>query len=145
MKPLVVSCPCTQSVTHSPAGTPGFRDGVYEPYYFNQYTGEDLGPGRPWPIKAVEGLANVQTFAGLKPESARQYNVLLYIVDSLRADHLPLYGYAKNTSPALTRLAKEVRLSPRASASLVVMIPPLARACSITRRVLSPIPCAKVP
>ena len=35
------------------------KDGVYDPHYFNQYTGEDLGSGRPWPIRAVEGLANV--------------------------------------------------------------------------------------
>jgi arylsulfatase A-like enzyme len=34
-------------------------------------------------------------------------NVLLIVVDSLRADHLGCYGYAKNTSPNLDALARE--------------------------------------
>lgn len=34
-------------------------------------------------------------------------NVLLIVVDSLRADHLGCYGYAKNTSPQLDALARE--------------------------------------
>jgi uncharacterized iron-regulated membrane protein len=35
------------------------KDGGFFPHYFNQYTGEDIGPSNPWPIKAVEWLANV--------------------------------------------------------------------------------------
>lgn len=35
------------------------RDGEYFPHYFNQYTGEDMGVSNPWPIKAVEWIANV--------------------------------------------------------------------------------------
>jgi uncharacterized iron-regulated membrane protein len=35
------------------------RNGEYFPHYFNQYTGEDLGPSNPWPIKAVEKLADL--------------------------------------------------------------------------------------
>ncbi len=34
-------------------------------------------------------------------------NVLFIVVDSLRADHLGCYGYAKNTSPNLDALARE--------------------------------------
>jgi arylsulfatase A-like enzyme len=34
-------------------------------------------------------------------------NVLLISVDTLRADHLGLYGYARDTSPAMDRLASE--------------------------------------
>ena len=32
-------------------------------------------------------------------------NILLISIDSLRADHLSLYGYAKETSPHLTELS----------------------------------------
>ncbi|WP_458190912.1 sulfatase-like hydrolase/transferase [Haladaptatus sp. NG-WS-4] len=34
-------------------------------------------------------------------------NVLLYVVDSLRADHLSSYGYSRNTTPNLDALADE--------------------------------------
>ncbi|MDY6981676.1 MAG: PepSY-associated TM helix domain-containing protein [Pseudomonadota bacterium] len=35
------------------------RGGEYFPHYFNHYTGEDIGVANPWPIKAVEWLANL--------------------------------------------------------------------------------------
>ena len=35
------------------------------------------------------------------------FNVVWYIVDSLRADHLMIYGYQYDTSPTLTKLAAE--------------------------------------
>ena len=34
-------------------------------------------------------------------------NVLLIVVDTLRADHLSAYGAARGTSPAIDRLAAE--------------------------------------
>lgn len=37
-------------------------------------------------------------------------NVILITVDSWRADHLPLYGYARQTTPFLSKLATEGRL-----------------------------------
>jgi hypothetical protein len=33
--------------------------------------------------------------------------VVVYLVDTLRADHLPLYGYARDTAPELSRFAKD--------------------------------------
>ncbi len=38
---------------------------------------------------------------------ATQYNVLLYVVDTLRADHLGLYGYERDTSPFIDQIATE--------------------------------------
>ena len=34
-------------------------------------------------------------------------NIILIVVDTLRADHLPSYGYARMTAPAISRLAAE--------------------------------------
>ncbi|HSN76330.1 MAG TPA: sulfatase-like hydrolase/transferase [Anaerolineae bacterium] len=34
-------------------------------------------------------------------------NVLIYIIDALRADHLSCYGYGRSTSPAIDALAAE--------------------------------------
>ncbi len=34
-------------------------------------------------------------------------NIVLIVIDALRADHLPVYGYSKNTSPFIKRLSKE--------------------------------------
>jgi arylsulfatase A-like enzyme len=36
-----------------------------------------------------------------------KYNIILITVDSLRADHLPCYGYGRNTAPNICSLAKE--------------------------------------
>jgi arylsulfatase A-like enzyme len=33
--------------------------------------------------------------------------VVVYLVDALRADHLPLYGYPRDTAPELTRFARD--------------------------------------
>jgi uncharacterized iron-regulated membrane protein len=35
------------------------KDGEYIPHYFNQYTGEDVGPAHPWQIKTVQWLSEV--------------------------------------------------------------------------------------
>lgn len=35
------------------------------------------------------------------------HNVIFILVDTLRADHLPLYGYGRDTSPNLTALARQ--------------------------------------
>lgn len=35
------------------------KNGEYFPHYFNQYTGEDVGPSDPWPIKAVYWVADL--------------------------------------------------------------------------------------
>jgi arylsulfatase A-like enzyme len=45
---------------------------------------------------------------GKKPAlTAGETNVLLIMIDTLRPDHLGSYGYAKDTSPSLDRLARE--------------------------------------
>lgn len=40
-------------------------------------------------------------------EVAKPEHVVLIVIDTLRADHLPLYGYARNTAPFLSRLGAE--------------------------------------
>lgn len=40
-------------------------------------------------------------------DTRKKYNVILIIVDSLRADHLGCYGYTRNTSTYLDQLARE--------------------------------------
>ncbi|MFV1979645.1 MAG: sulfatase [Rhodothermia bacterium] len=37
-------------------------------------------------------------------------NIVLYVIDTLRADHLGCYGYSKNTSPFIDAFAKEATL-----------------------------------
>jgi choline-sulfatase len=41
------------------------------------------------------------------PDTVRGRNVLVITVDTLRADHLPPYGYEKVATPAISRLAQE--------------------------------------
>ena len=61
------------------------RDGEYFPHYFNQYTGQDIGPANPWPIKAIEKLADLHDDLLLGP-LGRQINGVgggLFVVMSL--------------------------------------------------------------
>ena len=53
------------------------------------------------PVSAADEAADVED----KSENPR--GVILISVDTLRADHLGLYGYDRPTSPYLDRLAKE--------------------------------------
>ena len=46
-------------------------------------------------------------------------HVFLITVDTLRADHMSLYGYVRQTSPRLARLADSDSLSTRARAGVI--------------------------
>jgi arylsulfatase A-like enzyme len=37
----------------------------------------------------------------------KNYNVVLIVIDTLRSDHLPFYGYKKNTAPFMSDLARQ--------------------------------------
>ena len=56
-------------------------------------------------IVFVAFLVPIIHCGGGKPSSDQRMNVLLITLDTLRADHLGCYGYAKNTSPTLDALA----------------------------------------
>ncbi len=43
--------------------------------------------------------------------------VIVYLVDTLRADHLPLYGYSRDTAPELSRFARDAVVFDQAIAS----------------------------
>jgi len=65
------------------------------------------GRGRaPRLALSILGAALLACGRAPSPASARP-NVLLVSVDCLRADHLSCYGYARETSPTLDRLARE--------------------------------------
>lgn len=71
----------------------------------------------PWAVAAVVlMLAGIQggrwikerrAVANLPPAAPGAPNVLVIVVDTLRADHLSSYGYARPTSPNIDRLARE--------------------------------------
>ncbi len=50
-------------------------------------------------------------------DRAQRPNVILYVVDALRADHLGAYGYPKPTSPFLDRLARQGQVFDRCYAA----------------------------
>lgn len=65
-------------------------------------SGCDRAPGAP---DAATARANAERF--LPKQGERPPNILLITVDTLRADHLSAWGYARPTSPNLDRLAGE--------------------------------------
>jgi len=44
---------------------------------------------------------------GCKNKATKDYNIVLIVIDTLRSDHLPMYGYKKNTAPFMTELASQ--------------------------------------
>ena len=50
-------------------------------------------------------------------------NVIWFCLDTLRADHLGCYGYSRETSPAMDRLAREGALFPQSRANAVATGP----------------------
>ncbi len=62
---------------------------------------------------------------GCRPseEAARPPNVVIVLVDALRADHLSLYGYSRPTSPHLDRLAGESVVFEQARAQASCTVP----------------------
>jgi len=56
--------------------------------------------------------------SGCEPERAQpSRNVVLIVMDTLRADHLGIYGYARDTSPHLDEFAASATVYHRAIAS----------------------------
>jgi arylsulfatase A-like enzyme len=67
--------------------------------------------GRATPVAPVSaGPVSIEAKAG-RP------NVLFILIDALRADHLPAYGYSRETAPTLSTLAREGLVFTQAYAS----------------------------
>jgi arylsulfatase A-like enzyme len=65
-----------------------------------------------------DGAPRGAAAVGLPPPGNRgKPNLLLIVVDTLRRDHLSLYGYAKPTSPGLARFAKSAVVFERTMAA----------------------------
>jgi arylsulfatase A-like enzyme len=67
-------------------------------------------------LALVMGLAGVLIFTrspifgttdGIEAPLCPSCNVILILIDTLRADHLPCYGYERNTAPNICKLAEE--------------------------------------
>ncbi|MBI3661468.1 MAG: sulfatase [Acidobacteria bacterium] len=65
-------------------------------------------------IEGNEWLRERRALASLPPAAPDAPNVLVIVVDTLRADHLSTYGYPRPTSPNFDRLAREGTLFERA-------------------------------
>lgn len=63
---------------------------------------------------------------GSAPAGAERPDILLISVDGLRADHLPVYGYPRDTAPALSRLAERAVVFDRAYTTAPRETPALA-------------------
>ena len=60
-------------------------------------------------VRVVACLVLAMALAGCsrRPLVLPDANLLLIVIDTLRADHLGIYGYGRDTSPTLDRLARE--------------------------------------
>jgi arylsulfatase A-like enzyme len=56
--------------------------------------------------EALDAAEDRERSAYRPAPKAERKNVILIVVDALRADHMGVYGYARDTTPTLARLAK---------------------------------------
>jgi arylsulfatase A-like enzyme len=63
---------------------------------------------RSLPLLAILAFVGCRAHA---PRPERPQNLVLILVDTLRQDHLKAYGYARETAPTFTRLAREGALA----------------------------------
>jgi arylsulfatase A-like enzyme len=82
---------------------------------------------------AVAACALLAAAACGRDEERPPRGVVLVVVDTLRADHLGLYGYGRETSPALDRAAREGRVFRRALASSSWTLPSFGSILTGTR------------
>jgi glucan phosphoethanolaminetransferase (alkaline phosphatase superfamily) len=58
------------------------------------------------PLRAHWGALDRQAELSLRPKRPQVHNIILVIVDALRADHLPAYGYDRPLTPFLSSLQR---------------------------------------
>ena len=64
--------------------------------------------GATIPVRAALGLCLLASACGDDaPPAGRPPNVVVYVIDTLRADHLSCYGYERTTSPRLDELSEQ--------------------------------------
>jgi arylsulfatase A-like enzyme len=68
-------------------------------------------------VRGVASLAALLLGLACHAGSGAPPNIVLVVLDTTRADHLSLYGYPRETSPALSRLAREAVVFDRAYAT----------------------------
>lgn len=80
----------------------------------------DAGGATDWIQPRVEGIGAALPPPLALPEprpGGERPNVLLFVVDALRADRLSVYGYARDTSPRLAELARRATVFDNAYAT----------------------------
>lgn len=58
-------------------------------------------------LQRPQSSQRVSPGAAVNPTPGKRPNVVFILVDTLRADHLPMYGYSRQTAPTLTALAQQ--------------------------------------
>jgi choline-sulfatase len=101
------------------------------------------------PAIAAPRVAKADSPAAVRPvPEKRPRNVVLYLVDTLRADHLGCYGYQKPVSPRIDAFAREATLFRRAvaqspwtrpsMATILTGLLPRTHGVNLKRHALSP-------
>lgn len=83
------------------------------PWLKNPFTKSSAAPTGVLLLLLLPLLAVTQTGCAKKADKPRP-NILLIIVDTMRADHVGAYGYQRPTTPAIDQLAKEGTVFTRA-------------------------------
>ena len=89
------------------------------------------------PAAALLAVAMAVAALARTPPPAPRPNVVVILVDTLRADHLPAYGYRRDTAPFLTRLAANGVVFTAAQSTSAWTAPPPRRS---SRRLPVPAP-----
>lgn len=82
--------------------------------------------GAPAAIACVLFSSDLETFSASEHQAAsadERPNIVLVVLDTVRADHLSLYGYRRRTTPFLEQLANEAHVFERLTAASDMTLP----------------------
>ena len=58
----------------------------------------------------IINTVDLERNTGARNQECRDCNVILIAIDTLRADHLGVFGYSRNTSPNIDAFAQDARI-----------------------------------
>ncbi|MFC2168636.1 sulfatase [Acidobacteriota bacterium] len=80
------------------------NDPEFRVFLTNPVVSFSAGKDFPLFLHAKKNLSAKKTKKGLR---SKKPNVFIYLIDTLRADHLSCYGYEKNTTPFIDKFSKD--------------------------------------
>jgi len=93
-----------------PIDLSSIRDEVVQISFVFQKEGSNEDPNERlvlWEPRIYAATEELPQAVNKESDIPKPFNILIYLVDALRPDHLPFFGYDKNTAPEMTEFSRD--------------------------------------